>query len=324
MIRILAFLLLASPAWATNPYDTMVAGIAATGVSGGTSPSVTNHFPFSTNGNSASPFGVVTTTCSQGAASCSFGSNIGGNITAVSGMATSGLYCNNCFVMAPADYNTATNPGAPYSSVIWFAATDTTEKFLVYQRGIFAWTAYFILNFSACGTGTIAYAVSGNAASPVCGTSTVNDGALHMAAVNCTKGNSGGICSLYVDGVFNVTATLSYSGILAGAATDFHVGYSTDGGTYNGLDTVGEFTLFAWSYSGSSYPTALTPAQINALYQCGKYNVCGSAVPFRAPIGQIIGLRDIAPRLPAALKSAYRRIEPAAFLAPVQKERNAR
>ena len=41
----------------------------------------------------------------------------------------------------------------------------------------------------------------------------------------------------------------------------------------------------------------------------GSYNLTS-----HAPIGQIIGLRDRAPRLPAALRGAYRRIEPAAFI----------
>ena len=40
----------------------------------------------------------------------------------------------------------------------------------------------------------------------------------------------------------------------------------------------------------------------------------GSPGPQSRPIGQIIGLRDRAPRLPAALRGAYRRIEPAAFI----------
>ena len=40
----------------------------------------------------------------------------------------------------------------------------------------------------------------------------------------------------------------------------------------------------------------------------------GSTVPQSRPIGQIIGLRDRVPRLPAALRGAYRRIEPAAFI----------
>ena len=291
MIRTLVLLLMASPAWAGGAYDTLVASYGAS-----------HHWPFSSAATDV--IGGTSTTCTG---TCSYGTSLATNITAASFGSTLGsssyLYAS-AYLTVPPDWGYSRYN---WSTVIWIKTASTNQERWLWQAWDYSWTMPLQTNLlssdsvSYCSTGQASTAYlrsdsSGGISNVACSTTTVNDGSTHMVSISCPQSLSA--CLLYVDGVYQSTTpgTLDYL-YDTGPSTD---NYFWDNGH---AGVVGDV---------SYYPDiALTAAQMLCLYKTGIGVSCSGGGGTRAPIGQIIGLRDTAPRLPAALRGAYRRIEPA-------------
>ncbi len=196
---------------------------------------------------------------------------------------------------------------------------------------------YVDLWFSYCGWGNCSQVYGPNAGSKVLVgyvtyPYTTSFDVLGLAGVQTIEGSSSSVGTMQI---------VDQNGTLRGSPVTFSlVDWITP--SYNWHHFVMNYTLasdssghidFSVDGVSSSYngPTNTGTTQpVNAVVLQFQMYGCCSIPPYtiayddvvvggagsgpRGTIGQIIGLRDRAPRLPAALQGAYRRIEPAAFI----------
>ena len=301
MIRVLAFLLLASHAVA-NPYDDLILAqiaIAPGSDTDGSGFGFGVYLPFSTT---AEYNNIVTsdhcngTTVAQSSVSgtTTYGIPMGVNVT---GFASSSSVTVATGVLAANPH--CIQGEEAYSLIFWLSSTDTgiySGYYGNYGGGDFLTNS--AVSTSLCEGGFATYLISRGTffTNPTC-TSSVLDGNSHMVANVCPHS---GYCAVYVDGVLQGNSTTPGPGLGSVAGVPFYVG--NVGNTTRVNAAIGAFAIIQ--------NILLTPDQIRVLYHCGKFGTdCGRAPS--SPIGQIIGLRDTTSRLPAALRGAYRRIEPA-------------
>ena len=284
MIRPLffAFLLLAPPAWAGGAYDALL-----------TAYGVTYHWPFVSGPDEV--LTPITGTCNG---TCSYGIPVATNIAGM-GLTTSS-YTNQAAKLLEIY--------TPSTIIMWTKeppTTDSTNRWWLRQDNIFDTKLYF-LTTNACGSNNNLYASSyASYAGPGYCYDTIADGQAHMIAVTCQSPATIG-CTMYLNGVSQGSYVIAVNDGAATTGTNF--GAPPSDGVGNSASVIGDTSVFL--------SVALTQPQICALYNAGmgiSISPCGGAASSR-PFGQIIGLRDRAPRLPAALRGAYRRIEPAAFI----------
>lgn len=284
MIRLLflAFLLSASPVLAGS-YETLVRCL----------PGIFLYVPFTSGPNDV--IGPSTGTCS-GSGSCSYGNDL---TSWIKSTVIDHDTIINMLYEPPGGHHPETDN---ISVVSWSAGGDTggfTVVSSAWERA--GWQPHFVLQWDGatlpgnCGTGHVEV----NSSQPypgllgyICDNHDITSG-VHMVSFTCSSG--GAACALQVDDNSPSYGSLNYGDPGTGAtAIVFPSGQS------------GAFAM---------YDGGLTNSQLSSLYLCGTTGFgCSCFAENSHTIGQIIGLRDIAPRLPAALRGAYRRIEPAAFI----------
>ena len=314
MIRalFLAASLLASPAlaWTPNGYDNMLAADCSTG-----SGCSLYEWPFTVGcdagHNIYDVIHNVIATAGGSATPCPSPANVrlGSNITGITFDGSHTLQ-----VVDPslswANYNSGTSTFGAFTTIMWLQITGsiTNNQYIFGVYSTYISLSLLSANISGSTSGcdvnsTVLLPETGSetpAGTVGCGPG-ITDGSVHMVAWSCP--GASGNCSFFIDGA------LIQSNVTAPTDATLYVYW----GAYP--------CCVSWNFVGNfgnisqMNGAALTTTQVLALFHCGLTGTgagCGSApAGSRAPIGQIIGLRDTTPRLPAALRGAYRRIEPA-------------